>query len=176
MEGKGITTVNNTLIRDKELSLTAKGLGLLMLSFGNRPIVWDDIEGYGDDTTLEKSLTQLELAGYLKFIETEEGGAYDVADCPLFVDRGKKRTFSTSVTNSSLFLDMPKDAQLLYFHLVMNADDDGCVNAQDIIRELDCSAQDLMYLSVLNLIEPQKDSPFVSICDRNKSGLEKGEE
>lgn len=40
----------------------------------------------------------------------------------------EKRMFSKKITNSDAFLDMPLSAQCLYFHLNMEADDDGFVN------------------------------------------------
>lgn len=40
----------------------------------------------------------------------------------------KRRMFSQQITESDSFLDMPLSAQALYFHLGMNADDDGFVN------------------------------------------------
>ena len=37
----------------------------------------------------------------------------------------ERRMFSRSVVESARFLKMPVSSQNLYFHLVMNADDDG---------------------------------------------------
>ena len=39
-----------------------------------------------------------------------------------------RRMFAKSVTDSDTFLDMSFETQALYFHLCMNADDDGLVN------------------------------------------------
>jgi hypothetical protein len=41
-----------------------------------------------------------------------------------------RRMFSLPLVNSDMFLDMPKSAQLLYFHLSMRADDDGFVGTR----------------------------------------------
>lgn len=41
----------------------------------------------------------------------------------------ERRMFSRSVVESARFLKMPVSSQNLYFHLVMNADDDGIVEA-----------------------------------------------
>ena len=38
-----------------------------------------------------------------------------------------RRMFSDEITTSDAFLDMPTESQLLYFHLGMNADDDGFI-------------------------------------------------
>lgn len=40
----------------------------------------------------------------------------------------KRRMFSKEITESDAFLNMPLSAQALYFHLGMEADDDGVVN------------------------------------------------
>lgn len=40
----------------------------------------------------------------------------------------EKRMFSQRIVDSDSFLDMELSAQALYFHLCMNADDDGFVN------------------------------------------------
>lgn len=48
----------------------------------------------------------------------------------------EKRMFTKKITESDAFLDMPLSAQCLYFHLNMNADDDGFVNAPKKIQRL----------------------------------------
>lgn len=49
----------------------------------------------------------------------------------------ERRMFHTSVVESDAFLDLPAGAQLLYFHLGMQADDDGFVNGpRQIARKL----------------------------------------
>ena len=48
----------------------------------------------------------------------------------------KKRMFSQQITESDAFLDMPLSAQALYFHLGMNADDDGFVNSPKRIQRV----------------------------------------
>ena len=51
----------------------------------------------------------------------------------------ERRMFSKPLTSSDLFLEMPKDAQLLYFHLALDADDDGFINSPNkIIRCVGC--------------------------------------
>ncbi len=47
-----------------------------------------------------------------------------------------KRMFSNQIINSDVFLDMNMSAQALYFHLNMNADDDGFVSPRKIMRML----------------------------------------
>ena len=47
------------------------------------------------------------------------------------------RAFSYSVVESDAFLDLSYDVQVLYFHLVMNADDNGIIdNAVAVLRYL----------------------------------------
>lgn len=59
----------------------------------------------------------------------------------------EKRMFSQKIVESDDFLDMPCSAQSLYFHLNMNADDDGFVNnARSVARAVRSSAEDLNLL------------------------------
>jgi len=44
-----------------------------------------------------------------------------------------RRMFSDEITTSDAFLDMPAESQLLYFHIGMNADDDGFIGNTKII-------------------------------------------
>ena len=48
----------------------------------------------------------------------------------------EKRMFTKKITQSDAFLDMPLSAQCLYFHLNMEADDDGFVNSPKKIQRL----------------------------------------
>ena len=67
-----------------------------------------------------------------------------------------RRMFSLKIINSAKFLKMPSSTQLLYFHLALNADDDGIVEGYNVIRMLGCSEDDLKvlvaksYIIVLN--------------------------
>lgn len=58
----------------------------------------------------------------------------------------ERRMFSKPLTSSDLFLEMPKDAQLLYFHLALDADD-GFINSPNkIIRCVGCQKSDMEVL------------------------------
>ena len=58
-----------------------------------------------------------------------------------------KRMFSKDVVGSDAFLDMPVSSQLLYFHLGMEADDDGFIgNPKKILRFIGASDDDLKIL------------------------------
>lgn len=58
-----------------------------------------------------------------------------------------KRMFSKDITGSDAFLDMPASTQALYFHLGMEADDDGFIgNPRKVMRVLGVSDDDLKIL------------------------------
>lgn len=59
----------------------------------------------------------------------------------------KRRMFSKDVINLDSFMDMPLSARALYFHLGMEADDDGFLgNPKMIVRSVGCSQGDLEHL------------------------------
>ena len=60
----------------------------------------------------------------------------------------EKRMFSKKITNSDDFLDMPLSSQCLYFHLSMNADDDGFVNNPKRTMRLIGASEDDMKLLI----------------------------
>ena len=58
-----------------------------------------------------------------------------------------KRMFTKKIIDSDAFLDMPLSSQALYFHICMNADDDGFVNnPRRIARLIGASEDDLKLL------------------------------
>lgn len=58
-----------------------------------------------------------------------------------------RRMFSKEITTSDIFVDMPATAQLLYFHLGMEADDDGFLgNARMLSRAYGSNTDDLKLL------------------------------
>ena len=60
----------------------------------------------------------------------------------------ERRTFSKKIVDSDAFLDMPLSAQALYFHLCLNADDDGFVgNPKRIRTMIGASVKDYELLS-----------------------------
>lgn len=67
----------------------------------------------------------------------------------------ERRCFSKLIIDCDLFLDMPLSAQLLYFHLGMNADDEGFVNnPHKIQRSVGCSDVDLEQLKEKQFVIP----------------------
>ena len=67
----------------------------------------------------------------------------------------QKRMFDKTITNSDDFIEMPDSSQNLYFHLSMNADDDGFVNNwKSIMRMTGHKEDDLKVLVLKNYIIP----------------------
>lgn len=64
----------------------------------------------------------------------------------------QRRMFSKTITNASQFLMMPSSSQNLYFHLGMNADDDGFCEHFTIMRMTDSKPDDLKILQAKNFI------------------------
>jgi hypothetical protein len=64
-----------------------------------------------------------------------------------------KRMFNTQIIGSDAFLSMPLSSQALYFHLGMNADDDGFLNNPvQIARAINASQDDMNLLLVKKFI------------------------
>lgn len=67
----------------------------------------------------------------------------------------QKRMFDKTITNSDTFLDLPDSSQVLYFHLSMNADDDGFINNwKSIIRMTGTKEDDLKILIAKQFVIP----------------------
>lgn len=58
----------------------------------------------------------------------------------------QRRMFSKDITEHDSFLEMPLSTQALYFHLGMQADDDGFVSPNRIMRMIGCQLDDLKVL------------------------------
>ena len=69
--------------------------------------------------------------------------------------------FSKSITNSSQFLMMPQSSQNLYFHLGMNADDDGFCEHFSIMRMTDSKPDDLKVLQAKGFVSVFDDKVLV---------------
>ncbi|MBQ6787408.1 MAG: hypothetical protein IJO85_06775 [Lachnospiraceae bacterium] len=57
-----------------------------------------------------------------------------------------KRMFARGIVESAKFLKMPPSTQNLYFHLALNADDDGIVEAYSVINLVKANEDDLRIL------------------------------
>ena len=67
----------------------------------------------------------------------------------------QRRMFSRKITESDQFLDMPMSSQVLYFHINMQADDDGFVgNVKMIKRMIGASDDDLRLLITKEFLIP----------------------
>lgn len=67
----------------------------------------------------------------------------------------ERRMFTQKITDSDAFIDMPLSTQCLYFHLCMNADDDGFVNNPKRIQKmLGASEDDVKLLIAKSFILP----------------------
>ena len=75
----------------------------------------------------------------------------------------QRRMFSKSITNSSQFLMMPQSSQNLYFHLGMNADDDGFCEHFSIMRMTDSKPDDLKILQAKKFVNVFDDRVLVII-------------
>lgn len=73
----------------------------------------------------------------------------------------QKRMFDLAIVRSDKFLDMSPTAQLLYFHLGMNADDDGFVSPKLIMRMLGTPSDDLKILIAKEFVIPFEDGVVV---------------
>ena len=58
----------------------------------------------------------------------------------------ERRMFSKRIVGSARFLRMPISTQCLYFHLGLNADDDGIVEAYTTIKQIGATEDDLKVL------------------------------
>lgn len=82
-----------------------------------------------------------------------------------------KRMFSKTITNSARFLKMPVDSQSLYFHLCMNADDDGIVEAYSVLKITGSSEDNLRVLSAKSFIRVLNEDLVSHIVDWNEHNL-----
>jgi hypothetical protein len=75
----------------------------------------------------------------------------------------QRRMFSKSITNSSRFLMMPQSSQNLYFHLGMNADDDGFCEHFTIMRMTESKPDDLKILQAKQFLQVFDDKVLIII-------------
>ncbi len=73
----------------------------------------------------------------------------------------QRRMFSKDITENDAFLDMPLSTQALYFHLGMQADDDGFVSPNRIVRMLGGQPDDLKILISKKFVLPFEDGVVV---------------
>ena len=66
----------------------------------------------------------------------------------------QKRMFSKTIARTDNFIEMPPTAQNLYFHLGLEADDDGFVNPRMIMKTIGSPDDDLKILMVKGYVIP----------------------
>ena len=81
----------------------------------------------------------------------------------------ERRMFSKRVINSARFLKMPLTTQALYFHLGLQADDDGIVEAWNILRAVGCTEDDLRVLAAKDFVEILNEDLVTYILDWNEN-------
>lgn len=75
-----------------------------------------------------------------------------------------KRMFSRDVIETDQFMDMPLSSQALYFHLALQADDDGFVgNPRRIQRMINAADDDLKILYSKGMIIPFESGVIVIV-------------
>lgn len=73
--------------------------------------------------------------------------------------------FSNRVANSANFLQMPAEAQLLFFHMVLRADDDGIVESYPIMRLLGTAPDAFRVLVAKGFIKQINEDQVVLISE-----------
>ena len=81
----------------------------------------------------------------------------------------ERRMFSKRVTQSARFLKMPISTQALYFHLGLNADDDGIVEAYIVINSVGATEDDLKVLEAKQFVRVLNDDLVSYILDWNEN-------
>lgn len=77
----------------------------------------------------------------------------------------ERRMFAKSVVESARFLKMPASSQNLYFHLGLNADDDGVVEAYSIINLIKSNEDDLKILNAKGFVRVLNEDLVTFITD-----------
>ena len=88
----------------------------------------------------------------------------------------ERRMFSKVVVESVRFLKMPVSSQNLYFHLAMNADDDGVVETYSIINLVKANEDDLRVLYAKGFVKILNEDLVTYISDwreQNKIRLDR---
>lgn len=75
---------------------------------------------------------------------------------------------SKKIVESARFLKMPPSAQNLYFHLVLNTDDDGVVEAYPVLNMINANPDDLNILASKELIKLLNEDLVSYIVDFKK--------
>lgn len=79
--------------------------------------------------------------------------------------------FSQRIIGSGKFLKMPPSSRLLYFDLGMSADDDGIVEAFQVMKLTGASEDDIKVLAIKNFIKILNEDLVAFIIDWNEHNL-----
>lgn len=73
--------------------------------------------------------------------------------------------FSNRIANSARFLQMPIESQLLYFHMILRADDDGVVESYPVMKLLGVTPDNFKILIAKKFIEQLNEDQVVIIIN-----------
>lgn len=77
----------------------------------------------------------------------------------------QRRMLSNRIANSAKFLQMPVESQLLYFHMILRADDDGIVECYPIMRLLGIASDNYKVLLAKGFIRQLNEDQVIVIID-----------
>lgn len=78
---------------------------------------------------------------------------------------GQRRMFSNRIGNSAKFLQMPSESQLLYFHMILRADDDGVVESYPLMKLLGMASDNFKVLIAKGFIQVLNEDQVIVIND-----------
>lgn len=73
--------------------------------------------------------------------------------------------FSNRIANSARFLQMPAETQLLYFHFILRADDDGIVESYPIMKLLGLATDNYKILLAKGYVKELNEDQVIVITD-----------
>lgn len=77
----------------------------------------------------------------------------------------ERRMFSNRILNSAKFLQMPTESQLLYFHMILRADDDGVVESYPLVKMLGIPTDNFKVLIAKGFIRELNEDQVIVITD-----------
>lgn len=83
----------------------------------------------------------------------------------------QRRMVSVKIIDSGKFIKMPVSTQALYFHLIARADDDGIVEAFNVMRMTGASEDDLKVLCAKEFVKVLNDDLVAFITDWHEHNL-----
>jgi hypothetical protein len=77
----------------------------------------------------------------------------------------QRRMFNNRIANSTKFLQMPAESQLLYFHMILRADDDGIVESYPLMKLLGAAPDSFKVLLAKGYIKQLNEDQVIVIID-----------